>query len=253
MTNSEHGSLTELDRLIYEWQFDVSDFGESGQLKLRQSTALVSRVGGLGGPLAIELAAAGFGKIILAHGGLLKHSDLNRQILMRHECLGTPRAECAAATLKAFKTDIEVESVNSNITEENVCELVSKADIIFDCAPLFEERFLLNREAVRQNKPMIDSAMYNMYGQIMTVIPGETPCLSCVFPEVPPNWHRRFPVLGALSAMIANIGALEGIKLLSSMKGVHKGQMVLVDGTCMSVDKINLQRIPDCPVCSHLF
>ena len=80
--------LTEEDRAIYEWQLDVTGFGEEGQEKLRNTTALVSRIGGLGGPIAFALAAAGIGKLILAHAGNLRKDDLNRQILMQWEGLG---------------------------------------------------------------------------------------------------------------------------------------------------------------------
>ena len=209
------------DRAFYEWQLNVPGFGEAGQEILRNSTALVSRVGGLGGPLAFELAAAGFGKIILAHGGDLKPSDLNRQILMRHEGLGKPRVDSAAETLRCFNPFVAVETVPENICEANAAALVSRADIVFDCAPLFEERFLMNRECVRQNKPLIDSAMFSMEGQVVTIIPGKTPCLSCLYPEVPPYWRRQFPVIGAVSALIANIGVLKGLRCSHKWRRPH--------------------------------
>ena len=82
----------------YTWQENIPGFGREAQEKLRDSTALVSRVGGLGGPLAFSLAAAGVGRIILAHGGELRADDLNRQILMTHEGLGTLRHEQAHLT-----------------------------------------------------------------------------------------------------------------------------------------------------------
>ena len=80
--------LSDQDRKIYEWQLDVPGLGESGQVRLRGSTALVSRVGGLGGPLCFSLAAAGIGKLIVAHRGDLRLDDLNRQILMSYEGVG---------------------------------------------------------------------------------------------------------------------------------------------------------------------
>ena len=75
--------LNELDRTIYDWQLEVESFGEAGQEQLRNTTALVSRIGGLGGVVAFQLAAAGIGKLVLAHAGNLRKDDLHRQILMR--------------------------------------------------------------------------------------------------------------------------------------------------------------------------
>ncbi len=241
--------LTELDRAIYEWQLDVPGFGEKGQAILRNSTALVSRCGGLGGPICQSLASAGFGKIIIAHAGNLRLDDLNRQILMRYEDVGTPRAASAQKTLKAFNPRIEVEVVEENITEANAADLVSKADIVFGAAPLFEERFLMNRECVRQGKPLIDSAMYNMEGRIILIVPGESACLSCLYPEIPPNWKRRFPVIGAVSALAAQIGVLEAIKLLTGLGTANVNRMIYFNSNTMQFQTIGLKQNPDCKVC----
>ncbi len=243
--------LSEHERSLYEWQLDVPGFGEAGQEKLRATTALISRIGGIGGPLAFSLAAAGIGKLILAHAGPLRLDDLNRQILMRHEDLGQSRTASAAKTLKAFNPAIEIETVPENISEENAAALVGRAGIVFSCAPLFEERLLMNRECVAQEKPLIDCAMYNQEGRVIPVVPGRTPCLACLYPEIPPHWNRRFPVIGAVSALIAQVGALEGIKLLAGMPGINAGKMIFIDTVSMETRKIALDRRPDCAVCAR--
>lgn len=241
--------LSDQDRAVYEWQLDVPGFGEEGQATLRRSTALVSRCGGLGGPLAFSLAAAGFGKLVLAHGGNLRADDLNRQILMRHDGLGKPRVESMAATLAAFNPNIEVECVPENIGEGNAADLVGKADIVFGAAPLFEERLLLNRECVRQKKPLVDSAMFNLEGHVIPIQPGETACLACLYPEIPPNWKRRFPVIGAVSALAANVGAMEGIKMLTGLGTSNVNKMIYFDTSTMRFQHIALKRNPDCTIC----
>jgi len=241
--------LTPDDLATYEWQLDVPQFGEAGQAVLKNTTALVSRVGGLGSPVAFQLAAAGVGRLILAHGGNLKPSDLNRQITMTRDGLGTPRCELAKATIQRFKPEIEVAAVPSNITEDNAAELVAQADIVFDCAPLFEERFLMNRECVRQGVPLVDAAMYNTDGSILPVIPGETACLACLFPELPPHWRRRFPVIGTTSAMVGTIAVMEGLKLLTDLPGSNAGRLIQVDTLNIAVRKIAVARRTDCAVC----
>lgn len=244
--------LTDLDRATYEWQLDVPGFGESGQAKLRGATALVSRAGGLGGPLAFSLAAAGIGKLVIAHAGDLRHDDLNRQILMRHDGIGKPRVESLRATLAAFNPHVEIEAIPENVSDENAARLVEKADIVFGAAPLFEERFALNRECVRQGKALIDAAMFNLEGQVMMIVPGQTPCLACLFPEIPPHWKRRFPVIGAVSALTANIAAMEGIKLLAGFGEVALNRMIYFDTATMRFQQIRIQRNPDCAVCQNL-
>ena len=241
--------LTDQDRKIYEWQLDVPGLGESGQARLRSSTALVSRVGGLGGPLCFSLAAAGIGKLIVAHRGDLRLDDLNRQILMSYDGVGKPRAQCITETLERFNPHIELEVVEENIDEDNISRLASDADIIFGAAPLFEERFALNREAVRRGIPLVDCAMYNLEGHVIPILPGQSPCLACLYPEVPPHWKRRFPVIGAVSALTANIGALEGIKFLTGIGEVQTGKMIYFDAASMKFQKIQLKRNPECEVC----
>jgi molybdopterin/thiamine biosynthesis adenylyltransferase len=244
-------SLDPIDQSIYEWQLNVPGFGVEGQEILRNATALVSRVGGLGGPLAQSLAAAGFGKIILAHGGDLREDDLNRQILMHHEGLGSSRAIQAAATIQRFNPRIETLAIESNINESNVADLVAQADIVFSCAPLFEERLLMNREAVRQKKYFIDSAMFNLEGQVLAVRPQESACLACIVESPPEGWKRRFPVIGAVSAMIAQMGALEGIKLLTDMAPAQTNTLIHYAARDAELRKFKITRNPKCPHCSQ--
>ena len=244
--------LTGEERAIYEWQIWVDELGPSGQERLKASTALVTRVGGLGGPLAQSLAAAGIGKLILAHAGNTKPSDLNRQILQTHGQLGKSRIESCQRRLLDLNPRLEVEAVPENVHEGNAAELVSGADIVFDCAPLFEERLLLNRECVRQHKPLIDAAMFELEGQLTTIIPGQPPCLACLYPEIPPGWQREFPVIGAVSATVANLAALEGIKLLAGFGELLTSKLLVYDARSMTFRKIAIHRRVDCAVCSTL-
>ena len=251
-SNANLPELTDEERATYEWQMWAPGFGETGQRRLKGATALVSRLGGLGGPLAQQLAAAGFGRIILAHGGNVKHSDLNRQVLMTHDWLGKPRVESAARRLAQLNPRIDIVQVDQNVSEDNADELVAMADIVFDCAPLFEERFAMNRAAVEQGKPMIEAAMYHEEGQVTTILPGQTACLACIYPETPTYWKRQFPVFGAVSATAAGIAAMEGIHVIAGMKPALAGLMLYYDMQTMTFRKLPVRRRPDCPVCGSL-
>jgi molybdopterin/thiamine biosynthesis adenylyltransferase len=244
--------LSDLDRSIYEWQLDLPGFDEAAQERLRASTALISRVGGLGGPLAFSLAAAGIGKLILAHAGDLRLDDLNRQILMRYDGVGKPRVESMVATLQAFNPRIDVEAINENVSEKNLTELVGRADIVFGAAPLFEERLLLNRECVEQRKPFIDCAMYGWEGRVIPILPGRTACLACLYPKPPEYWKRRFPVLGAVSALVANLGAIEGIKLLTGAGEPQLNRLLYFEAASMRFQSMEIRRDPGCAVCGLL-
>jgi molybdopterin/thiamine biosynthesis adenylyltransferase len=241
--------LTAEERSVYEWQLNIAGFGEEGQKSLKAASVLVSRIGGVCGAAALALAAAGVGRLILVHQGNVRNSDLNRQTLMTSDWVGRPRVESAQRRLKALNPRLAVEIHNANIGEDNIDELVEDADLIVDAAPLFRERFLLNRAAVEQEKPMVDSAMYELEAQLTTFIPGKSPCLTCLYPGDPPGWRRQFPVFGAVASMIGSLAAMEAIKVLSGLGTPLLGRMLVADLRDMSFRTIRLQRNLHCLVC----
>ncbi len=243
--------LTDADRARYEWQLWVPGFGEAGQERLKGSAVLVTRVGGLGGIVAYQLAAAGIGKLILAHAGNVRPSDLNRQLLMTHDWLGKPRIESARRRLLDLRPDLELIARNENVSSHNVAALAAEADLIVDCAPLFEERLLLNRAAVRQGKPMVECAMYELEGTLTTILPGTTPCLACLTPTPPPGWKREFPVFGAVSGAIGCLAAMEAIKVLTGLGEPLAGRLLACDLREMTFRVRPIVRRPDCPVCAQ--
>ncbi len=243
-------ALTDDERAIYEWQMWVPGLGEEGQRKLKGASVLISRVGGLGGVVAYELAAAGIGRLVLAHAGNLKPADLNRHLLQTHDHIGKPRIESIALRLRDLNPRLDIVAVGENVTEENAGRLVAQADVVVDAAPLFEERFALNRAAVRQGKPMVECAMYSMEAQVTTILPGRTACLQCLVPEKPADWKRQFPVIGAVSGTVGCVGAVEVIKLLTGIGDPLAGVMLVMDLRTMNFRRVKTARRPDCPVCA---
>ena len=242
--------LNDIEREIYSWQTTVEDFGEEGQRKLKNASVMVSRIGGLGGLVAYELAAAGVGKLILAHGGNLKPSDLNRQLLMKAEALGSSRVDCAVERLNELNPRLEIIALSENVSESNVSDLVSEADVVVDCAPLFEERYLMNREAFKQEKPLVECSMYEMEAHITSFKPGITGCLQCLYPEKPDYWQRRFPVFGAVSGMVGCLGAMEAIKIIAGLGNPLFGRLLTCDLKSMKFEQVRLRPSQDCPVCA---
>lgn len=246
---SQSKELTDIERAVYEWQMWVPDFGEAGQEKLKGASVMVSRVGGVGSVVAYELAAAGIGKLVLAHAGNVKPSDLNRQLLMTDDWLGKPRIESIRRRLLDLNPRLEIVGIGENVSEENAAELVEQCDVIVDCAPLFPERFAMNRQAVLQNKPLVECAMYELEAHLTTILPGKSPCLRCIVPEDPPTWKRQFPVFGAVSGSVACMGAMEAIKIISGVGEPLAGQLLRYDLRDMSFRKLAIERRADCPVC----
>lgn len=245
--------LSTEERARYEWQMWTPDLGENGQRKLKAASALVSRIGGVGGTVAYYLAAAGIGKLVLAHAGNVKPSDLNRQLLMTTDWLQKPRIESATRRLRELNPHVEVITVPENMSEDNASNLVSEVDLVIDGAPLFPERFAMNRACVEQGKPLVECAMFDLNAQLTTIIPSKTPCLECLYPEIPPHWKREFPVIGAVSGMIASMAALEAIKLITGIGEPLLNRLMLINLRNMQIRHLPVTRRADCPRCSGLF
>ena len=243
--------LTDVEREVYSWQMTVAGFGEEGQQRLKAATVMVSRVGGLGGLVAYELAAAGVGRLVLAHGGTLKPSDLNRQLLMRHNALGQARIDIATESLTALNPRLKIVAVPENVSEANATELVGRADVVVDCAPLFEERFAMNDACVRLAKPMVECAMYETEAHITSFKPGKTGCLRCLYPEKPDDWQRRFPVIGAVSGTVGCLGAMEAIKIIVGLGEPLFNRLLTCDLRAMSFNSVRLRPSVDCLVCGE--
>ena len=252
MAPDQGKTLNELEEEIYSWQMDVTGFGLEGQQKLKQATVMISRCGGLGGVVAYELAAAGIGRLVLAHAGNIKPSDLNRQLLMTRQAMGTSRMDSIVTRLRDLNPDLEILPVRENVSEANVDEMVSQVDVVVDAAPLFEERYAMNQAAVRFRKPLVECAMFELEGQLTVIEPGQTPCLRCLYPEPPASWKRRFPVFGAVSGSLGCMAAMEVIKLVSGLGKPLRGQLLSMDLRDLAFRRFRIRRDPACPVCRHL-
>ena len=249
MNNRAQVQLTDAERERYSWQLNVDGHGEAGQERLKASTVLISRAGGVGGHAAMELAAAGIGKLILAHAGELRLNDLNRQVLMRTDGVGKPRAVSAQETLRILNPNVEVVTIEQNISDQNAGDLVSQADVVIDAAPLFEERLAMNQACRMLLKPMVEAAMYEMEFSVTVFHPDRPGCLACHCPEPPAWWKRRFPVFGAVSAVAGALAGVEAIKLISGFGEPLVGQMIAGDLRTGRVRTVSLPSTAGCEIC----
>ena len=241
--------LSDEEQATYEWQMWVNDFGREGQQKLKAASVLISRVGGIGSAVAYELAAGGVGRLVLAHAGNIKYSDLNRQLLMTYDQLGESRIASASRRLKELNPRLDIIAVPENVSEDNAAELIDRVDLIVDCAPLFEERYAMNRHAVLQGKPMIEAAMYDLEAHLTTIIPGRSPCLACLYPERNPYWNRQFPVFGAVAGSIGCMAAMEAIKVLAGFGEPLTGRLLTLDLRQMTCRTRKIRKDVQCRVC----
>jgi molybdopterin/thiamine biosynthesis adenylyltransferase len=241
----------ELER--YRRQLMLSGFTIEHQQRLKDSTALIAGIGGLGGTAAIYLAVAGIGKLVIAHYGNLTLSNMNRQILMKHEWIGKSRVIQAKKSIEDINPDVDVEIYDERITKDNVDKLLYGVNIALSARPNFYERRVLNNACVRKGIPMVEAAMNGMEGYIFNIIPGITPCLNCLYPEDNNEWEELgFPVLGSVSGMLGCMMAIEAIKLLTGYGRPLLSKMLMFNTIDMEFRKLNIRRDEDCKVCGTI-
>lgn len=237
----------ELER--YDRQLRVPEIGVEGQLRLKRSTVLVVGVGGLGGIASMYLAAAGVGCVKLVEDGYVELSNLNRQIPYSEQDVGLSKADTAARRLQSLNSDIVVEAVKQRLTPENVSELLEDVDVVLDGLDNFETRFLVNEACVKKGVPFIHGAVHGFEGRLMTIMPGEGPCLRCLIPETPVV-QDVIPVVGPVPGVIGSLEALETIKIISRAGKPLVGKLLVFNGLDFDFFLIPVAKSSKCPVCS---
>ncbi len=222
--------------------------GEDGQRRLAESTVFIAGAGGLGSPVSLYLAEAGVGEIRIADLDVVEASNLNRQILHPASRLGMLKAESAAKTLSAFNPECRIMAFAERIDAASVYRMAEGADLIIDCMDNFETRYVLNEASQKLNIPLLHGAVSGYSGQLTLVIPGETPCLSCVFPKAETTVSA--PILGAAAGVVGSMQALEAIRFLVG-KPTLAGRLLLYDGAANTVDIFSVKKSRRCCVCGE--
>src|SRR5215211_8869979 len=205
----------------YSRQMRFPGMGKAGQERLLESRVTLCGCGALGTVLANALVRAGVGHLRLVDRDFIETSNLQRQVLFdEHDVAeNLPKAEAAARKLGAINSEVHVEPVVTDIDRTNIMELVKDADIILDGTDNFEIRYLINDAAVKLNKPWVYGGCIGSHGQTMTILPGQTPCLRCVFEAAPAPGEagtcETAGVLGPIVSIVASFQAAEAIKLLT--------------------------------------
>lgn len=235
----------------YQRQMILPELGEQGQEKLLRSSVLLCGAGGLGSPNALYLAAMGIGRIGLLDGDVVSWSNLNRQILYNEADIGKPKTAAAAERLRALNSDIVVDEHFCFLNEDNAGQLIAGYDIMVDCLDNFPARMILNDACLRAGKPFVHAGVYHLFGQTMTVIPGKTACLRCLFPEgAREERDPRFKgVIGPTAGLLGCLEAMEVYKYFTGLS-LNEG-LLMADGLRMTVNAVCMQPSPDC-LCQKL-
>jgi len=242
--------LTSDEMERYDRQIMIRGIGEGGQEKLKQAKVIIAGSGGLGSPISIYLAAAGVGTIRIVDNDRVKLSNLNRQVLHWDKDIGRSKVNSAVEKLSQLNQGAKIEAVEETISEDNVSQLVAGFNIIIDAMDNLPARYLLNKAAIENRIPFVHGAVHGFEGRVMTIIPGKTACLRCVYRGTPPQ--EKFPVIGVTPAVIGCIQATEVIKYIVGIGNLLTNRLLVYDGLNMKFTEFSLKRDLNCEHCGHL-
>jgi molybdopterin/thiamine biosynthesis adenylyltransferase len=170
----------------YSRHFLLAQVGDKGQRRLMRSKVLLIGAGGLGSPTALYLAAAGVGTLGLMDGDVVDITNLQRQILHTTADIGKPKVESGTRTLKALNPDVNVVSLPTRITVDNVMEIIKDYDLVVDGSDNFETRYLVNDACYLAGKTNVHGSIFQFEGMATVFAPNEGPCYRCLYPSPPP-------------------------------------------------------------------
>ena len=240
--------------LRYSRQIMLDDIDIEGQEKLLAACVLIVGVGGLGSPVAMYLAAAGVGHLMLADFDTVDLSNLQRQIAHTTDRIGLTKVESAAQTLRALNPDIKITGLTQALDADSLASYIAQVNVVVDCSDNFATRFAINAVCVAAKIPLVSGAAIRLEGQVAVFDSrdSESPCYRCLYDEDSEE-NTTCAANGVLSPLVGIIGsmqALEVIKLICSFGKTLAGKLAVFDGRYSQWRELRLPKDKNCPVCS---
>ncbi|WP_198264287.1 HesA/MoeB/ThiF family protein [sulfur-oxidizing endosymbiont of Gigantopelta aegis] len=245
------------DQLLrYSRQIMLPYVGIEGQEKLLNARVLIIGMGGLGSPIAMYLASAGVGHLVICDFDEVDLSNLQRQIIHSSEQrIGQNKAESAKETLLQLNPHIQVTALSHKLDEPALLAQAQCADVVIDGTDNFDARFLLNQVCYQARTPLVSGAAIRMEGQVIVFAnQGEGSCYRCLYKDDANDVATTCSENGVLSPVVGIIGsvqAVEAMKLIMSIGKPLVSRLLLLDAYTMDWRTLKLPADPQCPVCSN--
>lgn len=241
------------DDARYLRQTVLPGVGTDGQRRLREASVLVVGVGGLGSPVALYLAAAGVGRLVLVDDDRVDVSNLQRQVLFGTPDVGRLKVEAAAERLRALNPAVDVVARAERLTAANARALVRASDVVADGSDTFATRYLVSDACVLEGRPCAHGSVLRFEGQATVLHHAGGPCYRCLFPTPPPA--DAVPTCaegGVLGAVVGAVGALQATEVLKLLLGIGDplaGRLLVLDALGGTARTLAFARRADCPAC----
>jgi len=246
--------MNDTQLLRYSRQIMLPQCDIEGQQKILAAKVLIIGAGGLGSPVAMYLAAAGIGSIVIYDDDVVELSNLQRQIAHHTPDIGLDKVISTRETLKKLNPDVHVKAVKQRLAGEQLDIEVMNADVVLDCSDNFSTRFAINKACVKHQTPLVSGAAIRFEGQVSVFTPGinNSPCYNCLYNSDGEELQNCATngVIAPITGIVGSIQALEALKIIMAIGKPLTGRLLLLDGLTMEWNMMKLTKNPSCPTCS---
>ena len=248
-------NFTDSEVDYYSRQIMLKNMGFDAQCNLKGATVCIVGVGGLGSPVAIQLASMGVGTLRLLDNDIVEVSNLQRQHLYGIDQVGLPKVEAAAKRLKGLNPFIDIEPLPMMVTPFNAEEIIKGSDVVIGSLDMMAPRYSLNRACQKLEIPLIHGAALAYNGTVSTILPGKTACLECFQGGVDDAEMPSCATVGIHPAILGIIGSLvvaETVRIIIGQEPNLANKLMFLDLEDYSFETINLRKAENCPVCGKM-
>lgn len=247
---SDELSAKELDR--FSRQVMLEEIGYTGQLKLKNSKVCVVGVGGLGNPITSRLAAMGVGTLRIVDRDVIELSNLHRQTMFDESDVGQVKVEVAAKKLQKLNPDCKIESLAVSVNNYTALEVIQGCDVVIDALDSVNARYALNNACVKFGIPFVTGAAVGVSGQAFTILPKESACYYCMFPELNEDTMPTCSIEGVHPSILSIVGGIEvseAVKIITGKKPSLSQRILHIDLENLDFTSTRTFRAEECPIC----
>ncbi|MEM0075607.1 MAG: HesA/MoeB/ThiF family protein [Conexivisphaerales archaeon] len=239
----------------YSRQIVLPEIGVEGQELIKRSKVCIVGIGGLGSPVAQQLAGLGVGHLRLVDRDIVSLTDLHRQHLFSTKDIGRTKVEVAAEKLSELNPSINIEPLPVPITHYTVEGIVDGMDVIVDCMDSINARYLVNRACLKKRIPYVYGAAIQTYGTAFTVLPNQSACLECIYPGLNDTDLPRCAVAGvepSILSIVAGVQVSEVLRIITKKRPLLINDLLFIELSSLSFDHIKVKRRNECEACGDI-
>ena len=247
---SEELSAKELDR--FSRQVMLEEIGYNGQLKLKNAKVCVVGTGGLGNPIISRLAAMGIGTLRIVDRDVIELSNLHRQTMFNEDDVGQVKVEVAAKKLQKLNPDCKIEALAVSVNDYTALEVIEGCDVVIDALDSVNARYALNKACVNFGIPFVTGAAVGVSGQAFTVLPKQSACYYCMFPELNEDTMPTCSIEGVHPSILSIVGGIEvaeAVKIITGKKPSLSEKILHIDLENLDFNSTRTLRADECPIC----